>query len=189
MLKNDSRLAALPKTAEFQIVSVFENTLKTEYKNPGRLFAGRLYFIWPAPNTCSIYIYIYMYIYIYTHIYLYTYQFKRTEHKSPNNTEVKMLLQKCGIPVQDLLHGTFLRPKLAGESWVFGKFVYSFSDDRQLWHWKIICIYTTTFPQIAHYLGLNLRFVFEFGELHRYKTLLDYQESSSWSRHICNRNL
>ena len=44
MLKNDSRLAALPKTAEFQIVSVFENTLKTEYTNPGRLFAGATIF-------------------------------------------------------------------------------------------------------------------------------------------------
>jgi len=45
-----------------------------------------------------------------------------------------------------------------------------------------MCIYTNTFLQIAHRLGLNLRFLFEFGELQRYETLLDYQESSNRSR-------
>ena len=38
------------------------------------------------------------------------------------------------------------------------------------------------FQQIAQHLGLNLRFEFEFGELQRYETLLDYQVSSNRSR-------
>ena len=42
-----------------------------------------------------------------------------------------------------------------------------------------MCIYTTTFLQIAQYLGLNLRSIFEYGELHKYETLLDYQESGN----------
>jgi len=45
-----------------------------------------------------------------------------------------------------------------------------------------MCIYTNTFLQIAYPLGLNLRFLFEFGEVQRYETLLGYQESSNRSR-------
>jgi len=39
-----------------------------------------------------------------------------------------------------------------------------------------------TFLQITHHLELNLRFVFEFGKLHRYETLLHYHEFSARSR-------
>ena len=42
-----------------------------------------------------------------------------------------------------------------------------------------MCSYTKTFQQIAQHLGPNILFVFEFVGLLRYKTFLDYQESSN----------
>jgi hypothetical protein len=48
----------------------------------------------------------------YTFQYKNRYQFKRTEHKSPLQTEVKTLLQNCGFSVWELHHGTILTPKL-----------------------------------------------------------------------------
>jgi hypothetical protein len=92
---------------------------------------------------------------------------------------MKTLLQNCGFSVRELLRGTHLTPKFGGEFRVFKKFVYSSLDDSQFWHGEIISIYTTTFLQIAHHLDLNLRFLFEFGELNKYETLLDYQESDN----------
>ena len=64
-------------------------------------------------------------------------------------------------------------------------FTANFQEYCQFWNREIMCIYTNTFLQIAHPLGLNLRFVFVFGELQRYEILLDYQESSNLSRTYC----
>ena len=66
----------------------------------------------------------------------------------------------------------FWHQNFRSDFWVFGTFAYSCLDDRQFWHREIICIYTTTFLQIAHDLDFNFRFVLDFGELHkvRYRT-------------------
>ena len=58
----------------------------------------------------------------------------------------------------------FWHQNFRSDFWVFGSFVYSCLEDRQIWHWEIICIYTITFLQIEKDLGLNLHFVFDFGE-------------------------
>ena len=56
----------------------------------------------------------------------------------------------------------FWHQNFGSDFWVFGTFAYSCLEDRQFWHWKINWIYTITFLQIAHDLGINFRFVLDF---------------------------
>ena len=65
---------------------------------------------------------------------------------------------------------------------LFRKIFVSLFRGSPIWHCLIILIYTITFLLSTHHLELNLYFVFEFGELQRYDTLLYYQESSNRTR-------
>jgi hypothetical protein len=91
-----------------------------------------------------------------------------------------MLLQICLILYCNSFTVPFWCPKFGGKDCVCAYFVFLFAlfsclEDRQFGHWQIICIYTTTVLQIAQRLVLNLRFVFEFGEIHNYETLLGFE--------------